>query len=205
MIILNFKCLIAKALKIFLNPPAINNCKINKTSKVGPRTELTSCEIDKYSYIGQQCFMVNTSIGKFCSIADRVSIGGACHPVEYVSTSPVFHEGKNILNKNYSKHILEETKKTTIENDVWIGQGAFIKAGVKIQNGSVIGMGSVVTKDVPPYEIWAGNPAKKIRDRFDDFQKKELMNSAWWEWSDEEIQNTAIYFNNVERFLSKLE
>ncbi|MDY4515073.1 MAG: CatB-related O-acetyltransferase [Lachnospiraceae bacterium] len=200
---MDIKCFIAKGIKILLNPPAVNKCEIDKTSKVGPRTELTACRIDRYSYIGQQCFMVNVDVGGFCSIADRVSIGGATHPIDYVSTSPVFHKGRNVLKKNFSHHAIEETKRTTIGHDVWIGQGVFIKAGVTIHNGAVVGMGSVVTKDIPPYEIWAGNPAKKIRDRFGANTKQDLLDSRWWEWSDDILQNEANYFSNVEQFLKE--
>ena len=92
-----------------------------KASNVCSRSELTKCTIGRYTYIGYQNFMVNVSIGSFCSIADRCSIGGAIHPMEYVSTSPVFHEGGNILRKNFSKHPMQKTPRTVIEHDVWIG------------------------------------------------------------------------------------
>lgn len=192
---MDFKYVVAKGLKILLNPPALKNCNIDKSSRVCSRSELTRCSVGRYSYIGYQNFMVNVSIGSFCSIADRCSIGGALHPMDYVSTSPVFHEGKNILNKNFSKHPVPSTPQTIIENDVWIGQGAFVKAGVHIGNGAVIGMGSVVTKDVGPYEIWAGNPAKLIHKRFDDRTIQRLLNSNWWEMDDTELSKHAKYFN----------
>ena len=198
------KCIIAKGMKILLNPPALNNCIIDKSSTVGPRTEMTSCKLGRYSYVGQQCFMVNADIGGFCSIADRVTIGGASHPMNYVSTSPVFHVGKNVLHKNFSNHKITETEITVIENDVWIGQGAFIKAGVKIHNGAVVGMGSIVTKDVPPYEIWAGNPARKINDRFDEEIKNSLIKSKWWEWDDSKIASQAHLFNKPELFINSI-
>lgn len=201
---MNIKCIIAKGMKILLNPPAINDCIIDKSSKVGPRTEMTSCKLGRYSYVGQQCFMVNTDVGGFCSIADRVTIGGASHPMNFVSTSPVFHVGKNVLHKNFSNHKIMGTKKTVIENDVWIGQGAFIKAGVKVHNGAVVGMGSVVTHDIPPYEIWAGNPAKKIRDRFDENTKKRLLESQWWDLLDEKILLYSEKFDDIENFLNSI-
>ena len=99
---MNLKCIIAKGLKILLNPPALNDCVVEKTSKVCSRSELTKCKIGRYTYVGYQSFMFNVTIGSFCSIADRCSIGGATHPMEYVSTSPVFHEGRNVK-KNFFK------------------------------------------------------------------------------------------------------
>lgn len=202
---MNLKYIIAKGLKITLNPPALNSCEVNKTANVCSRSELTKCTIGRYTYVGYQNFMVNVSIGSFCSIADRCSIGGAIHPMGYVSTSPVFHEGVNILRKNFSKHPMAKTPRTAIEHDVWIGQGTFIKAGVTISTGAVIGMGSVVTHDVGPYEIWAGNPACLIRKRFGDEIIKGLLNSKWWELSDNELSTYANYFMDPENFLREIE
>lgn len=201
---MNLKYIIAKGLKIILNPPALNQCDIDITSKVCARSELTKCAIGRYTYVGYQNFMVNVSIGSFCSIADRCSIGGAIHPMIYVSTSPVFHEGQNILDKNFSNHVVPHTPRTIIENDVWIGQGAFIKAGVHIETGAVIGMGSIVTNDIGSYEIWAGNPAKLIRKRFDERTIKELLSSKWWELNDDELSKYAKYFNKPEEFLERI-
>lgn len=199
---MNIRCFIAKALKVLLNPPAINECIVDKTSKIGPRTELTNCTIGRYTYIGQLGFMVNTEIGSFCSIADKCCIGGATHPIHYVSSSPVFHSGKNVLHTSFSKHPEIETPKTIIENDVWIGQGAYIKAGVKISTGAVIGMGSIVTHDVGKYEIWAGNPAKLIRKRFDDEIVDGLIQTEWWKLTKEELAKIAPYFNDPINFLN---
>ena len=202
---MNIKCLLAKGLKIVLNPPALNACVIDKTSKICSRSELTKCSIGRYSYVGYQNFMVNVSIGSFCSIADRCSIGGAMHPMDYVSTSPIFHEGVNVLQKNFSKHSMPKTPRTVIENDVWIGQGVFIKAGVTVCTGAVIGMGAVVTHDVGPYEIWAGNPARLIRKRFNDELVQRLLDSKWWELGDDELSVYANYFNDPESFLRNIE
>ena len=194
--------IVAKGLKIILNPPALNKCKIHKTAKICAKSELTYCNVDRYSYVGYQCFMVNTEIGSFCSIADRCSIGGAAHPISYVSSSPVFHAGKNVFHVSFAKFPKIQTPKTIIENDVWIGQGAYIKAGVKVSTGAVIGMGSVVTHDVGEYEIWAGNPAKLIRKRFDDETIEKLIFSEWWNLAVEEILKLAPYFNDPNIFLS---
>lgn len=201
---MKLKYIIAKGLKIFLNPPALNKCDIDATSKVCSRSELTECTIGRYSYVGYQNFMVNVSIGSFCSIADRVSIGGAMHPIEYVSSSPVFNEGKNILKKNFSRHSSPKTPKTVIENDVWVGQGVFIKAGVHISTGAVIGMGSIVTHDIGAYEVWGGNPAKLIRKRFNEVTIDELLNSKWWTFDDEKLAEYSKYFDNPDKFIRSL-
>lgn len=196
-----FKLLIPKAMKILLNPPALRKCVINRTARVCSRSELTNVDLGRYSYIGYDCFMVNASIGNFCSIANRCCIGAAEHPLDRVSSSPVFHAGKNIMGKNFATFPIIQTPQTVIENDVWLGMGVYVKAGVTIHNGAVIGTGSVVTHDVPPYEIWAGNPARFIRKRFDDEIIKGLLDSEWWNYSDENLQTCAVDFDVPAKFL----
>ena len=198
---MELKLLLAKGLKKMLNPPALRNCHIDSTARVCSKSELTRVTLGKFSYIGNDCFMVNVDIKAFCSIANRVCIGGARHPIERVSSSPVFHEGENVLGKNFQSLPYEHTPKTIIENDVWVGIGTIIKAGITIHNGAVVGAGSVVTHDVPAYEIWAGNPARKIRDRFSDETKKKLLEISWWNWPDVEIERLSADFDDVEGFI----
>ena len=202
---MNLKYLIAKGLKRLLNPPALRDCTIDKTAKVCPKSELSRVSMGRYSYIGSDCFMVNAKIGAFCSIADNVVIGGATHPIQYVSTSPVFHKGKNILGKNFATHDSIKTPQTLVENDVWIGMGSFVKAGVTIHNGAVIGMGSVVTHDVPAYEVWAGNPARMIKKRFPDDTASRLEKVQWWDLADLEIEKLADIVNDPDDFLKTIE
>ncbi len=200
---IDIRLLFAKALKVLLNPPALRQCEISKKAKVCSRSELTNVRLDDFSYIGNQCFMVDVSIGKYCSIADRCCIGGVAHPIERVSTSPVFQKGRNVLNTNFAFFDRPKDEVTIIENDVWIGMGAYIKGGITIHNGAVVGMGSVVTLDIPPYEICAGNPARFIKKRFDDDIIQMLMSSAWWNWPDEKICQYGDSFINPHSF-SKL-
>ena len=103
--------------------------------------------------------------------------------------------------KNFSRHEFEIFKRTTIGHDVWIGNRVMLKAGVNIGDGAIIGMGSIVTKDIGAYEIWAGNPAKFIRKRFDDETIEKLLTIKWWEWSDEKIENYAQYVNDISKFI----
>jgi len=184
---------------------SIKNSQVDKKAKLVGKVTLVNSKIGKYSYVNNRCSFVNTEIGAFCSIASGCVCGGAGHPMDWFSTSPVFHSGRNVFMKNFSSHKFEPYKKTMIGNDVWIGSGVFIKAGVKIGNGAVIGMGSVVTKDVGDYEIWAGNPARKIRDRFDEEIKAKLIKSEWWKMDDASIQKLAPYSNDVNKLLEEME
>ena len=129
-------------------------------------------------------------IGSFCSLADGVCIlsGISNHRVDTVSTKNFGNLFPEIPNEPIVKG------PTTIGSDVWIGRNAIILPGLKIGDGAVVGAGSVVTKDVPPYAIVAGNPARIIRLRFDAKTIEVLLKIKWWNWSDEKIQNHKKYF-----------
>ena len=167
---------------------------VDKTAAICSGVRFYRGKIGKYSYIGNNSFVSDTDIGSFTSISTDCYIGGTSHPTDWVSTSPVFHKWENIMKKNFARHEFEIFKRTTIGNDVWIGNRVMIKAGVKIANGAVIGMGSIVTKNIGPYEIWAGNPARLIRKRFGDETIDALEKMKWWEWDDNKIEKYAEKF-----------
>lgn len=181
---------------LLLHGKSVRGSNIDKTAKVNYGCNIVNTQIGKYTYFGYDCWVIDTEIGAFCSISNNVRIGGPAHPVNWISTSPVFHAGGNMLNKHFSEHKFEPMKKTYIGNDVWIGENVLIKAGISIANGAVIGMGSVVTHDVGPYEIWAGNPARKIRTRFDADKIELLEKTQWWNMNDAEISGLAVDFNH---------
>lgn len=189
----------SKCLRKILNPPAKRGSSIDKTARICSGSQINYVNMGRYSYVGHNCFLNNVIIGAFCSIADDVHIGGAAHPIHYVSSSPVFHKGKNVMGRNFSELPDTEAKQTIIGNDVWIGQGAFLKAGIEVGTGAVVGFGSVLTKNVPSYAIVAGNPAKIIRYRFDDSIIKKLLQSKWWEWSEEKLSCEAKEFDKPEK------
>lgn len=125
-------------------------------------------------------------VGKYCSIADNVKIllGGE-HRVDWVTTYPF-----SFLWPKVAGHIPGHPKTkgdVIIGNDVWIGMGAFILSGVTIGDGAVVGANALVTKNVPPYAIVGGNPAKIIKYRFDEYTIQKLLKIAWWNWSEKKI------------------
>ena len=195
----------AKFVQNYLRLSAIKGSSIDKSAKVCSGTTLNDVIVGRYTYIGHDSRINNCEIGAFSSIAGDVFIGGSSHPVEWASTSPVFHSKKNVLKKSFSDNAYITSKKTTIGNDVWIASNVMIKAGITVGNGAVIGMGSVVTKDVPDYEIWAGNPAKCIRKRFDDSVIKRLQVSKWWELQDDQLARCGDLFNDIDKLLWWLE
>ncbi|WP_418187286.1 CatB-related O-acetyltransferase [Aliarcobacter lanthieri] len=184
---------------------ALKNCKIDKTSKIESGCNLVNVEMNRHSFCGYNCEMTNVEIGSFCSIANGVIIGGGMHPIDWVSMSPVFYEGRDSVKAKFSEHKRDKVLKTMIGHDVWIGQNCLIKQGITIGNGAVIGMGSVVTKNVEPYTIVAGNPAKFIRKRFNDEIIENLEKSKWWNFSDLELKYYAKYFKKPSTFLEELE
>lgn len=201
---MNLLYLISKLFKK-MHIPAVKESIVHNTARVCSGSHIVRTNIGKYSYIGNFCTVINTSIGSFCSIADNCIIGGANHPIYWVSTSPVFHNGKNIMGKNFSSHEFKTTEETNIGNDVWIGNNCLIKSGVSISNGAVIGMGSVVSKDVGAYEIWAGNPAKLIRKRFEEDVIEYINESQWWQLGDNDLQEIATRVNNIPEFIKEME
>lgn len=195
--------LFSKALKK-LRFSAIRNSRIDKTSKVESGSNLVNVSMQKHSFCGYNCEIFNAEIGSFCSIANNVVIGGAMHPITWVSTSPVFYDGRDSVKKKYSTHKRIEDLQTIIGHDVWIGEGAKIKQGIKIGTGAVVGMGAIVTKDVPPYAIVAGNPARVIRMRFEEIIVQQLLASQWWTFSDEKLSQMAQYITEPKKFISEL-
>lgn len=180
---------------------AYANSLIHPTSKVEAGSTIIDSEFDKHSFCGYDCTINNCKIGAYCSIASRVIIGGSMHPIQYVSTSPVFLSHKDSVKTKFSHHVFKDIPQTKIGNDVWIGEGVFIKSGVTIGDGAIIGMGSIVTKDIPSYTIYAGNPARLIRKRFQDDTIKDLMDIKWWDFSDESLNKYAEFFTNPEEFV----
>lgn len=176
---------------------------IDKTAAICSGVRFYRGKIGKYSYIGNNSFVIDTDIGNFTSISTDCYIGGTSHPTNWVSSSPVFHKWENIMKKNFARHEFDIFKRTQIGNDVWIGNRVMIKAGVKIADGAVIGMGAIVTKDVGPYEIWAGNPAHLIKKRFDDETINELLKIKWWEWEDQRIEKYAENFTSPEKIFKR--
>jgi virginiamycin A acetyltransferase len=141
-------------------------------------------------------------IGKFCSIASGtvILLEEGEHRVDWITTYPLNAFLKNL--RHLSGHRITKGD-VIIGNDVWIGEKSFILSRVKIGDGAVIGACSVVTKDVPPYAIVAGNPAKIIRMRYDDETIEKLLKIKWWDWDLQRIENSAtlLLSNRISDFI----
>lgn len=164
---------------------------------------ISDSTIGDRSYIQKNSTIHSTSVGNYCSIASNVTIGLANHPINMVSTSPVFYDSSQPLPFFFTDQKLTENilPRTIIESDVWIGQGVMIKAGVCVGVGAVLGAGAVVVKDVAPYSIVCGCPAKHIRWRFDEKIRSGLIDSKWWALDDGALARLAQSFIDPKEML----
>ncbi len=208
---------IIKKLSISTNSRIDASCKINfKTILEGKNTIhkkacISSSLVGYATFIGLETSLPMCKIGKYCSIADNVKIVIGKHPSKkFVSTHPSFFSLKKQSGFTYVKQnkfdensFCDENNSfyCCIGNDVWIGSGVKIMAGVKIPDGVIIGAGAVVTKDLEPYFIYGGVPAKKIGQRFNDKEIEYLMNFKWWDKPESWIKANSHLFSDIEEFI----
>lgn len=159
------------------------NSEFGVYNYISENTTLTNVNIDDFSYIGSNSFLHNVSIGKFTCIGPNVKIGLGEHPTsKFVSIHPMFYStAKQVGFTLTDTQLFQEYNNTKIGNDVWIGSNAIIRGGISIGNGAVIAAGAVVNRDVEPYNIVGGIPAKVIKKRFTDDIISKLLHFKWWD------------------------
>lgn len=194
----------------------LTNTYFEGKNAVHDNTKITSCFVGYGSYISNNTHLNNTQIGRFCSIADNISTCLGNHPTsKFVTTHPAFyyntttqlgytfHKETNPLFSNINLYPKgENIYQVKIGNDVWIGSHVLILGGVTIGDGAVIAAGAIVTKDVEPYTIVAGVPAKPIRKRFSDDQINFLLKYQWWN-KIEFIEKNYKEFQDIVPFYEK--
>jgi phosphonate metabolism protein (transferase hexapeptide repeat family) len=184
----------------------IRKCKIGSWTDIGPNVSLMETEVGDYTYFAGEASSLYATIGKFCSIASHVRINPSNHPMwrvtQHHSTYRRKQYGFDTIN---DEEFFNWRRKDHVEigHDVWIGHGAIIMPGVKIGTGAIIGSGAVVTKDVIPYGVAVGVPAKVIRKRFDDETIEKIMKTSWWEWDRKTLEERFKDMFEVGSFLNK--
>ena len=190
----------------------IRDCTIGSYIEIQRGVDLLRSEVDSYTVIEKYSTVHDAKIGRFCEISWGVSIGGDNHNYRlpsihhfYWSKKIGFGEDKTASGKAFMDKIKSE--ECVIGNDVWIGCGVTVNRNVRVGNGAILASGAVVTKDVPPYAIVGGVPAKVIKYRFEKTYIDRLERLAWWEWPKDILEANKYLFANelTEDSLSKLE
>ncbi len=163
-------------------------------SKLGPFVRLLKSNIGKYTRVSKGCSLLYTTVGNFSSFADNVQFGAGRHPITHGSTSQLFYNRNSLFNKWVKPIKYEQNRPIKVGNDVWIGSKSLIMGGVTIGDGAVVGSRSLVTKNVPPYAIVGGVPAKIIKYRFDQETIKRLLEIKWWNFTENEIDEHIGFF-----------
>lgn len=170
---------------------SLDNVEFDSFVNVAHHAQIANSTIGKRTSIGRYTKIRNAEIGNYCSISWDVTIGATSHPMSHASTHSFWYRKKFGL---CDQDLKFDSSVTHIGHDVWIGCNVVIMPGVHIGNGAVIGAGSVVTKDVPSYAIYAGNPAKQLRYRFEENERKQLESLAWWYWDDDKMKENLSMF-----------
>ena len=180
---------------------SIVNTEFSYDSKVESGSNVVNSSLGRHSFAGYNCEISHSDIGSFCSIGNNVILNPGVHPINWVSTSPVFYRGRDSVKVKYAHFEKVKRRRLVIGSDVWIGSNVVIMGGVNIGHGAIIGASSVVTKDVPPYAIVGGVPARILKYRFDEKLIKELLQSEWWELDKDELMKVANNFRDPRKFL----
>lgn len=181
---------------------------LGKRCEVLRETRLEYCSLGDYSYVGEHCEIADAAIGKFCAIANMVRIGAPNHPMQRASQHRFTYVPEyycSDASRDADFFGARRAARVEIGHDVWIGHGAIVLPGVKIGDGAVIAAGAVVSKDVAPYSIVGGVPAKPLRDRFPEHIAAQLKAIAWWDWPEEMLfeRLPAFQNNDIEGFCAR--
>ncbi|MBD9373769.1 acetyltransferase [Rhizobium sp. ARZ01] len=186
----------------------VSDCTLGRYTEVAERCRISETELGDYSYIMEDGSVWCATIGKFANIASSVRINATNHPMWRATLHHFTYRAADYwpdADKEEGFFAWRRAHRVSIGHDVWIGHGATILPGVTVGNGAVIGSGAVVTKDVAPYTIVGGVPAKLIRDRFGKHVAERFEKLAWWDWDHARLRSALDDFRalDAENFLAR--
>lgn len=188
----------------------LKNCRLGRHVAVGERCVLREVTVGDFSYFERHAEAIYAGIGKFCSIAANTRINALEHPIERITQHKVSYrpnEYFRYLGVDEAFRRRRQGRRVEIGHDVWIGHGAVVMPGIAIGNGAVVGANAVVTRDVQPFEIVAGVPARVLRMRFTPGIVERIEGLAWWDWPEARLFEAVPDMQrlSIEAFLDKWE
>jgi phosphonate metabolism protein (transferase hexapeptide repeat family) len=188
----------------------LRNARLGRFTEIKERVAFSDSELGDYSYVERHAEVIYSRIGKFCAIASGARVNALEHPIERVSQHKMTYRANEFfLGAKLDGEFREGRQAKTVEigHDVWIGHGAVIMPGVKIGHGAVVAASAVVTRDVAPYAIVAGVPARFLKWRFDEKISRRIMELGWWDWDHDRLAKAVDDMRglSVEAFLEKWE
>ncbi len=188
----------------------LRECILGKFTDVAERVVMAECSLGDYSYLARNSEAIYTDIGKFCCIAASVRLNAINHPMDRISQHNItYRPNEFFLYAKVDKEFREWRRDAKVEigHDVWIGHGAIVLPGVKVGHGAVIAAGAVVTKNVDPYAVVAGIPAKRNKWRFPKSVRERIIALGWWDWDHDQLAIAVEDMRalSVKAFLDKYE
>lgn len=180
---------------------SLNNIELGNHVCLGNNVSISNSSIGDHSYVNSGTKINRTEVGKFCSIGPNIKFGLGIHPTHLISTHPAFYSNNKPFKTFADKVYFKEYGRIKLGNDVWVGSDVIIMDNVDIGDGSIIAAGAIVTKDVKPYEVVGGIPAKHIKFRFDQIIIDQIEQKRWWDKDENWLQDNYKIFLDQKKFI----